>query len=434
MLTTNIPSLPPIENNINFTLDDFLQFYRSVASPSYQRSSMHHNALTLVREKLFRYASSLISADVSSVNFTAIHRKILAEQISTLLQKNIIVSDLDLKKQTAIVQDILRNGEIFKAIISLDDEDSLLGCLTNINDECQAREPVVNTVPAHLKTGVSKTEQNTIVYGANNFPSLPAVMLCNKGLEKLKLNEWQNAVEYFQQSIATENQIAEECHLSPNISNISICNRNIVYAFHMAGFSLQQAQNYSDSIAAYNKALVATQAISKNLRNTQDTDTCACCHRDIAICENYFANSLFNTDQISEAIIHYKLAISELDKIPDAVHNDFDSGNVSIYKRNLAFALNKKGHQFFEQKNFVEAATHYESARIMIAGIKPEWRQENDSAVECIYQDNKELARANNDDNKTANNRNVFFKKSVISPSAPVVSSEEPERKKRKLG
>ena len=432
MLTTNMPSVPPIENNVAFTLDDFLLFYRGIASQSYQQLSQHHSGLTLVREKLFRYVSSLVTEDVSSLNFTAIHRKILVEQTTALLQKNIIISPLDPKKLAAMLQDISSNGEILKVIITPDDKDSLVNDLININDECQGMEPVANMVPAQLKTGVSKAEQNTIVYGANSFSSLPAITLCNKGLEKLQHQEWQNAVEYFQQAITAEYQIAEECHLQPNIGNVTIYNRNIAYAFHMAGFSLQQTQHYADAIATYNKALVEIQAIPTNLYNAKDTDVFICCHRDVAICENLFANSLFETNQILEAIPHYKLAISELGKIPGTFHNDFDAQSISIYKRNLAFALNKKGQQFFEQQHFMESMQYHESAKLMIAEIQPEWRLEGDAAAERIYQVNKEIAQINKDtkDSVATSNRNAFFKKPR---SAPEFKHQESHYKKRKL-
>jgi tetratricopeptide (TPR) repeat protein len=433
MLTTNISSVPQFENNVDFSLDDFLQFYRSIASQSYQKSFLHHSALTLVREKLFRYVSSLTAEDGSLLNFTALNRKMLIEQMTSLLAKNIITSSLDPKKLTVMIQDISRSGETLKKITTSDDKDALLGYLTNINDECQAMEPVANTVPEQLKTGFSKAEQNTIVYGANYFSSLPAIALCNQGLEKLQQQEWQNAVEYFQQAITAEYQIAEECHVLPNIRNIYIYDRNIAYAFHMAAFSLQQAQNYSEAITTYNKSITAIQAIPTNFRNAEDPGTYICCHRDIAICENHFANNLFHSDQLSEAIVHYKLAISELAKIPDATQNDFDAESVSIYKRNLASALNKKGHQFSRQKNFVEAVMHYESAELTIAEIKQEWRHESDSAGEDIYKANKEYAQSCRDIGMVATNRNAFFNNAERSYSAPEAEPQEPARKKRRL-
>jgi tetratricopeptide (TPR) repeat protein len=428
MLTTNIPSVPPVENNVAFTLDDFLHLYRSVASQSYQQSSHHHSTLTLVRDKLFRYASSLVTDDASLINFTAIHRKMLVDQMTPLLQNNILA--LDSNKIAVISQDILSNGKILSAIMTTDDKDSLVNDLLIINDECQAMQPVVNSIPAQLKTGVSKAEQNTIVYGASYFSSLPAITLCNKGLEKLQHQEWQNAVEYFQQAIAAEYQIAEECHLAPNISNIALYNRNMAYAFHMAAFSLQQSQQYADAIETYNKALAIIQAIPANLHNTQDTDVSICCHRDVAICENLLANKLFETNQILEAIEHYKLAISMVDKIPGTFHNENDAISHTIYKRNLAFALNKKGQQYFEEHNFTESIKYHESARIIIAEIQPEWRQEGDSAAECIYQVNKEIAQINKDKAAISNNRNTLFKKSR---SAPEMTDREHHSKKRKM-
>jgi tetratricopeptide (TPR) repeat protein len=433
MLTTNIPSVPQSENNVDFTLDDFLQFYRNIASQSYQKSSPHHSVLTLVREKLFRYVASLIAEDISLINFTPLHRKSLVGQMTTLLQKNIITSPLEPKKLAVMVQDILRNGETLKTIITPDDKDALPGYLTNINDECQAMEPVANTASVQLKTGLSKTEQNTIVYGENYFSSLPAIALCNRGLEKLKQQEWQNAVEYFQQAIAAEYHIAEECHIPPNLSNIYLYDRNIAYTFNMEGFSLQQAGNYSGAITTYNKSIVTIQAIPTYFRNAQDPDTSILCHRNISMCENYFANSLYHINQLSEAILHYKLAISEIEKIPEANHNDFDSLNVSIYKRYLSFTLNNKGNEFFDQKKFAEALMHYESAKLTITEIKPEWRQENDSIVEAMLQANKELAQINIDIGMVTANRNAFFNTTKRSCAEPEAEPEEPPRKKQKL-
>jgi hypothetical protein len=429
MLTTNISSVPPVENNIDFTLDDFLQFYRSVASQSFQKASPHYSALTLMRDRLFRYISSLTAEDAAAINFTAIHRKMLVEQIATLLEKDMMTIPLNSQKLGALIQDISRNGERLKKITTSSEKDALLSCLTTINEECQAAEPIADTVPAQLKTGVSSTEQNVIAQGVNHYTSLPAVTLNRQGLEKLHHHEWLSAVEYFQQAVAAEHQIATECHQSPNMNNIATYDRNMANAYYLQGMSLQHSQQYPDAIVIYNKALVASKAIPTDFYSTEDKGFSIGCHRDISLCENYFANLLLDTNQVTDAIQHYKLAINELDKIASAFHSDNDTESVSIYKRNLAFACNKKGDEFYEQKAYTEAITYYEFAQQAIAEVDPEHRQAYDAADECLYQINKEMAKLN----KTismAMNRNAFFR--PIDP-APDEMDQEPPLKKRRL-